>query len=444
MMYKVWNNEKGIALPLMLIFVAAFSIIGISVLSMSTEEITMVRNYENSIRAFYLAERGLNEAIAGIMADGLLPDNPGTTVMVTYASGQTGSYRAKIDTISASATTLPRTVRIVAAAEVGQVKKYVEITAVISSQQAGNLTFANYAIYGDDIQLRTEFSMSLLWDMLTCGRLFGVSGEVFAGNDAYFGPLYRVTGSVNTGGNITLDSFSFLGSTFGEAVITNTDASHEHVNPDDYNYNYPTVDVAAYRQAADMTFAANDPAMVTVNGRQTLKLSTVQRALSGIVCVEGDIEIDSSAWITEDVTFFAQNGNIHITNPIATVHKVGLVASRPDDDQDENNNEVGNIDLGSLTLFGNNSNAIFVHAESDVTGSKDYLWDYLINYKSLNGTIIGRTINLANVRVNYNSGIIQNGENGPNAPPLPDHFGISSGRAFSNWKDIGISNVPSL
>lgn len=58
-------NEKGVALPLILIFVAAFSVLGTGLLVMSRDEMTLVGNFEHGVRAFYYAEGAFNEAAAG-------------------------------------------------------------------------------------------------------------------------------------------------------------------------------------------------------------------------------------------------------------------------------------------------------------------------------------------------------------------------------------------
>jgi Tfp pilus assembly protein PilX len=60
------HNEQGIALPLVLIFTAAFSVIGLGTLDISTDEIKLVTNYEDGIRAMYHAEGALNVALANL------------------------------------------------------------------------------------------------------------------------------------------------------------------------------------------------------------------------------------------------------------------------------------------------------------------------------------------------------------------------------------------
>lgn len=63
-------REKGMALPLILIFMAVFSVLGLGLLSMSIDEMKLVSNFEDGMRAFYYAEGALNEAVAGYMQTG--------------------------------------------------------------------------------------------------------------------------------------------------------------------------------------------------------------------------------------------------------------------------------------------------------------------------------------------------------------------------------------
>jgi hypothetical protein len=65
-------NERGMALPLTLIFVAAFSALGLGILSMSIDEMKLVSNFEHGLRAFYYAEGALNEAVAGFQQTGTI------------------------------------------------------------------------------------------------------------------------------------------------------------------------------------------------------------------------------------------------------------------------------------------------------------------------------------------------------------------------------------
>lgn len=72
MRVKYHLNDSGIALPLILILVAAFAVLGLGLATMSNDEMKLVRNFEHSVRAFYYAEGALNEAMAGYKHTGNL------------------------------------------------------------------------------------------------------------------------------------------------------------------------------------------------------------------------------------------------------------------------------------------------------------------------------------------------------------------------------------
>lgn len=59
------SNERGVALPLVLIFTAVFSVLALGMLTVSIDEMKLVSNFEHGVRAFYLAEAAANEAVAG-------------------------------------------------------------------------------------------------------------------------------------------------------------------------------------------------------------------------------------------------------------------------------------------------------------------------------------------------------------------------------------------
>ncbi|HWR55155.1 MAG TPA: hypothetical protein VN462_01490 [Negativicutes bacterium] len=60
-----YGNEQGIALPLVLIFSAAFSVLALGMLIVAIDEMRLAGNFEHGVRAFYLAEAAANEAAAG-------------------------------------------------------------------------------------------------------------------------------------------------------------------------------------------------------------------------------------------------------------------------------------------------------------------------------------------------------------------------------------------
>lgn len=64
------GNRRGVALPLVLIFMAAFSVLAMGMLIVGMDEMKLVSNFEYGVRAFYLAEAAANEAAAGFLDTG--------------------------------------------------------------------------------------------------------------------------------------------------------------------------------------------------------------------------------------------------------------------------------------------------------------------------------------------------------------------------------------
>lgn len=263
--------------------------------------------------------------------------------------------------------------------------------------------------------------------------------------------MYKIQGNVNSGGNTILDGYQlnllFTQLQFGQAMISDTANSHTGIDTD--NYQFPKPDDAQYRAAASVIYESNDPALITdaTTGRKTLVINNnLRRSLSGIVYVDGDIKIESPTWLINDVTFFARNGNITITSVTASNHKIGLVASsQVNDPNDPDYNSTGNINLGTMALFGNNNNPVFIHAERNIYATKNGGLDDLINYSGLNGTLIGRNISLNNIKINYNQAIkTPYTANCASAPPLPPNMGTAVKITQLNWNDFGVTSGPGL
>ena len=65
----IYNNEKGMVLPLGLIFLAIIAILGTTAVIITTTDIKISSNYKTSVQAFYNAEAGLARAEAELIND---------------------------------------------------------------------------------------------------------------------------------------------------------------------------------------------------------------------------------------------------------------------------------------------------------------------------------------------------------------------------------------
>ena len=91
------KSEKGYALIIVLVFVSLFLIMTLTVISVVNTEIRMCKRYINSTKAFFLAESGIERAMASIRDNTLVPS--------TFTLAETGlADNAELDTISITIT----------------------------------------------------------------------------------------------------------------------------------------------------------------------------------------------------------------------------------------------------------------------------------------------------------------------------------------------------
>jgi Tfp pilus assembly protein PilX len=72
----IHNNEKGMVLPLGLMFLAIIAIMGTTAVVVTTTDLKIGSNYRASEQAFYAAEAGLEEARARLRGTSSILDNP--------------------------------------------------------------------------------------------------------------------------------------------------------------------------------------------------------------------------------------------------------------------------------------------------------------------------------------------------------------------------------
>lgn len=127
------KNDQGVALPLVLIFFAAFSVLALGLVAMGTEDMKSVSNFEHGVRAFYLAEAAANEAAGGYLFTGEVGP-------YEYGSASAGDSLAvaKILTIEGQQ-------RITATGRSSHVTKHVQMDIQV---EAGSLRLSNWRDYG--------------------------------------------------------------------------------------------------------------------------------------------------------------------------------------------------------------------------------------------------------------------------------------------------------
>ena len=79
----IYNNEKGMVLPLGLMFLAIISILGTTAVIVTTTDLKIGSNYRTSEQAFYAAEAGIEEARARLR---------GSSTAASYAGDPSATY----------------------------------------------------------------------------------------------------------------------------------------------------------------------------------------------------------------------------------------------------------------------------------------------------------------------------------------------------------------
>ena len=75
-MRLIYGNEKGMVLPLGLMFLAIIAILGTTAVIVTTTDLKIGSNYRASVQAFYVAEAGINEAMHRLNLPNLEPSDP--------------------------------------------------------------------------------------------------------------------------------------------------------------------------------------------------------------------------------------------------------------------------------------------------------------------------------------------------------------------------------
>ena len=75
-MRLIYGNEKGMVLPLGLMFLAIIAILGTTAVIVTTTDLKIGGNYKTSVQAFYVAEAGINEAMHRLNLPNLEPSDP--------------------------------------------------------------------------------------------------------------------------------------------------------------------------------------------------------------------------------------------------------------------------------------------------------------------------------------------------------------------------------
>ncbi|MBU4258114.1 MAG: hypothetical protein KKH45_01815 [Proteobacteria bacterium] len=95
----IYNNEKGMVLPLGLMFLAIIAILGTTAVIVTTTDLKIGSNYKTSVQAFYVAEAGIERAKLVLFqgSDNGLDDELATKTILDNVSLGNGSYTVQVD-----------------------------------------------------------------------------------------------------------------------------------------------------------------------------------------------------------------------------------------------------------------------------------------------------------------------------------------------------------
>jgi hypothetical protein len=390
--------QQGVALPLVLLVVALLSFFGMHVTYSAINEATMVRNYEHGVRAFYQAEGLVNQAIAEIRKNPLAPDVSGLSGVTLYREHQDAKDVVHDFHIQAIATS-------------GGVTKTVEMDVDITE---GKPSFLNYALYGSDIVKLSRNKHSIA----------GVAQGVIDVFEYLFN--WNLPDLINVSGNI------FAGKS---ALVTGyEDVSPKTAQSAPRDASKIQFNAAAYKKAAEAPGGGEvieskaSPLKITTQGifYNGVFVDYVNVFKTGILYIDGDLEIDEAAIFHNDLTIFV-TGNINLNGPIYATKKFALISK-------------SNIDLGTFDVLGSADNPALIIAEGKVynedfpEGFLDVQWaSNLIDFKFVRGTIVGNSIDLRNINIQY----CRNIRNPAKRPPMPeDNMGIITRLSSANWNDL--------
>lgn len=418
-MQRCVANKCGAALPLVLIVVALLAFMGMHTNFSAITEANTVRNYENGVRARYLAEGMLNQAMAEIRENPLQPDLsalPGVQL--------TPNHR--------DANNIPHAYHLVAIATSGGITKAVEVDVDLFP------AFLKYAVYGSDsVTLNWNFAfgglLDAVFDLLngvgyTLETILGLLHWNLPEFSGVNGPIYAGSASIAAGyGDVTVNTARTTPED-ARQIRFNAEAFKTAAGNQVYTPSSGTLDIKELGQYRHPL------------GLLVIDVDRVDVNKTGIIYVNGNVNISEATNFDNDVTIFA-TGDIVLNGPIYTTHKIALISQR-------------DINLGSYDVFGSEDNPALIMAEgtvfnTDFNPDRGLLGLCLIdaksiantlNYRTIYGTVAANVINLKNMNIFYNQDVLDPEK----MPPLPTNFGLrdvtlNNGRlATSNWNDLGL------
>jgi cytoskeletal protein CcmA (bactofilin family) len=209
-LYKTLHDQKGAVMVLAVLFLLVLSMWGAATITLTRNDYLTTSNYIKEVQAYYLAEAGLEEAIAKIFG------NPTDIPSSHSGSLTTGSYAVAITESGHN----PIIVVLNSVGSVGNINKTLNCELEIFLGPENPVELEDPVQVIDDLEINNDD-----WDgtdLLVDGNLTLTSSAVITGN-------VNITGDIYMTGNSTIN-----GAVFTEGSLTMPHGSPKIINNDAY------------------------------------------------------------------------------------------------------------------------------------------------------------------------------------------------------------------
>ena len=332
----MFKDDRGSILLTAMLLVFLLGLIGLSSLSQVDKEMASSSDQRASVQAFYVAEAGLERAIAQLSSDpdwaasvadqdnAFEGDNTlGTgsyTVQVFTDDPEVGSIRVQSTGSEDGFFNAATTLEVVGNAGSGSYPPILDYAHFV----CGDLQFPGTAVAvqvpgdqsiiigdvfaGGDAEMTGPGLNMVVGDMSVLGNFIlsdsgNVIGDIVANGNVELGSSYdpNVNGDVQAGGNVTADPVIGVSGTTQESVLP-----------------LPVADLCEAATLAEIAITSEEIAGLksqagqVFSGDLTLEDETV--TLTGIVVVESNLYLVGDLILSDNVVFIV-DGNIHLSAP---------------------------------------------------------------------------------------------------------------------------------
>jgi len=281
------NREKGMVLVIVLglvmliVFAAAFFA------SFGTNEIRTVKRHNDSIKAFYLAEAGLQDAICRLNSD--FVDTYKDIEVDVSISGDLLSYTVVISPPSYNEDTEIYSVTVTSIGTSGGVSRKIQQTVELGLTWG----FADYALYFGGTADMLVYQFDIGKEASIIGDIFG-NGDISIGKDFYLDGDVRATGSISLDKDSTVTGELYPDSEMpAPAPVLDTSPYDEEIA------------VAAESSVGDMSISGTLSSTIDtyVNGTATISGNiSVATGEDAKIVATGDIVISPGISVGQNIT----------------------------------------------------------------------------------------------------------------------------------------------